>query len=77
MSNRVEYAWIAVLLITAISAFFYERSDSSPDQDHPPTVATRNGVGLTGVDIWNDDRRQQASHSAAKGKLGAVSISLV
>src|SRR5262245_37183065 len=38
MSNRAEYTWLAVLLVMAISAFFYERTESSPDQDHPPST---------------------------------------
>jgi hypothetical protein len=69
MSNRVEYAWIAVLLITAMSAFFYERTESSPDQDHP-NILTIDGVGLTTMDNSSDDRRQQASHSAREKEDG-------
>ena len=70
MSKRVEYAWTAVLLITAMSAFFYERTESSPDQDHPPRIVTRKGVGLTSMHNSSDDRRPQASYSARKREDG-------
>ena len=67
MSKRVEYAWMALLLITAIGAFFYERTESRPDQDHPPSIVD---VRPSSIDDSSADRRQQASHSAREKEDG-------
>src|SRR5262249_11314036 len=61
---------LAVLLVMAISAFFYERTESSPDQDHPPGTVMTDSVGLSGMNNSSIDRLSQASRSAVEKEDG-------
>jgi Sel1 repeat len=69
MSNRTEYAWLAVLLVTVISALFYHRIEWSSDGEHASNVVTT-GLGLSGMNNVRGDLVVQDSRSTVETEDG-------
>jgi hypothetical protein len=70
MSNRAEYSWLAVLLVTVIGALFYYQIEWSPDDDHASNIVSTEGLGLSGMNNLRSDHVVQDSRSTVETEDG-------